>query len=212
MEDKFNTWGAVWTYIIVAFCAASGPSIAWGLNVYTHWEPNVQQNFIIAKKANDMNMAKLDSIYAYAKMLKNLSVPDSVKPSINGIIKTSGGKWRLISVAEQKLKDSIPSNESNFSFPLSKINNIEVKYIRDISFRVYWTVDRPSKGQIQYGTESGSYPFETKIENNTLIDHVQTVGSSANPLSANTDYYFRIYMEDEFGAKAYSQEYKQKTN
>lgn len=91
--------------------------------------------------------------------------------------------------------------------PDFQITGVTISNITTTSFRVTTTTDTPVKLKIQYGTVSGVYQWETTFETNLLTSHSQTVGGG-NPiqLTPGTQYFWRVYAEDEAGIGGYSGE------
>lgn len=87
------------------------------------------------------------------------------------------------------------------------VNTITVDQISETSFRVDWTLDEASRGQVRFGTASGVYTGNTALESNFLTRHIQTVGANnPAPLTPNTTYYWQIYVEDAAGNSSYHTE------
>ncbi len=88
------------------------------------------------------------------------------------------------------------------------VTGLTVDQITATSFRVDWSLNEGSKGYIRFGTTSGVYVGTTKIENNFLTRHLQTVGgNNPFPLNPETTYYWQIYVEDETRNTGFTQEY-----
>jgi len=85
------------------------------------------------------------------------------------------------------------------------VTDFIVTEITSNSFTVDWNLNEDSKGYIQFGTIPGEYSESTGVENSLLDRHLQTVGG-IKPLDSNTTYYWRIYVEDQYGNTDFSEE------
>jgi hypothetical protein len=84
------------------------------------------------------------------------------------------------------------------------VGDIVITNITTNSFTAEWNLDEGSKGRIYLDTDSGTvvgdYAYSTTLENSFIVFHRQTVGgSNPMPLTPNTLYYARVYMEDAAG-------------
>jgi len=78
-----------------------------------------------------------------------------------------------------------------------KIDSVKVD-----GLTVQWWLDKPSKGQIDFGPQTKAYTDSTNLEKSFLTYHRQTLAPDwTGPV------YFRIYREGEGGNKALSKEY-----
>lgn len=91
------------------------------------------------------------------------------------------------------------------------IESVQVIELSDTDFKVRWTLDEPSTGQVQYGFSIGSYPYTTIQEFGYYTLHTQLIGNNgANPTPGQTVYY-RVQSFDAAGNEALSPEYSQTT-
>jgi hypothetical protein len=205
MGDEFNTWGKVWTYLIVALMSSGIFAAMWGLNVYTHWEPNIQQNVKRYTETNDCNIARLDNIYRYTKAFQ--TTKDSVY--IDSIYTTSRFHCKLTTVAEQKALDSIAALDSippvivdtvpPVITPESIIISVETNGHQSNLMRVRVTNSEVCQAVARYGKVSGIYTGAGIKEYSFKFDkHNLTIGN-IEPLEPNTLYYVQAEVTDQDG-------------
>ena len=99
----------------------------------------------------------------------------------------------------------VPSNESGPSNEVDTVltspdttppvvSSVDIASRTDTTALIEWTTDEPGDSQVQYGTESGSYPF-VKNAVNFVTNHSVTLAD----LDPSTTYYFRVASADSSG-------------
>ncbi|MBI2411354.1 MAG: cupredoxin domain-containing protein [Candidatus Kerfeldbacteria bacterium] len=82
------------------------------------------------------------------------------------------------------------------------ISSVSVGSINSGSATVTWTTNEAGKGQVEYGTSSGSYVAATPLESSATTSHT----ASLSGLAADTTYYYRVKTTDDAGNLARSSE------
>ncbi len=188
MNDEFNTWGKVWTYVLIVLVGISGVAMAWAINVYSHWEPALKRNRVIAQEANSKNIQKIQNMVSYARKLKETK--DTLY--LDSIIEEGKYTHRLITLAEKKKMDSIQESKNI-------IDSVFVDNINQTWMSVMVRSEVKCQAVAKYGTKSGEYTKSGKRENSfTYNNHSLRIGN-IEPLKPGTTYYIRVEAVDSLG-------------